>query len=305
MFRNALFFASLLSVFALTASACSGNDVKKAEKTAAQITMGTLPPQTPQLLAEEFEIYKKLHPEMDEASARKSFDTIQLMSAEHSDPFVASWAERRALAQRWLKARIEDVYAPETVTDEFAQSAIDAYAFKSGHPALVTASHILIRPDAISTPEQRKAALNAIRTQLLSKNNITDDDLREAAHKLTRYGYRSDMNANLTFPRHPMTSFMDEQLEYKPVVEPFAAAAFALSPDNRLSDVVESEFGYHLILFKSRTEEKKATLANDRDFIVSNIVAHGRQIAVRQILEETMQAGDIRVDEKRLAEIAK
>ncbi len=267
--------------------------------------MGILPPQTDALIAEEFAIFIHQNPGMGDAEAREAFETIQLMSAEKMDPFVAKWAERRALSQRWLKTQIEDVYAPSTVDDKFAQAAIDAYAFQSGHPALVTASHILIRPDKTSSAEQRKAALEAVRVQLAAKNQVTDDDLREAAHVLTRAGFRTDMNPDLTFPRHPMTSFMGERLNYQAVVEPFAAAAFALSQDNRLSGVVESEFGYHLILFKSRTEEKKASLQHDRDFIISNIVSHGRQLAVRQEIDRLMKSGDIKVDEERLANLAK
>ncbi len=286
------------------AAGCQNSETQTQESI-DKYRMGQLPPQSDALVAEEFSIYRKQHPEMDEAAARESFDIIQVMSAEHHDPFVAKWAERRALSQRWLKTQIEDVYAPSTVDDNFVQAAIDAYAFKSGHPALVTASHILIRPDKRSTPEQRKAALAEVRKQLLAKSTITDDDLREAAHMLTRAGFRTDMNPDLTFPRHPMTSFMGEQLNHQAVVEPFAKAAFELSQENRLSDVVESEFGYHIILYKSRTEEKKATLENDRDFMVSNIVSHGRQAAVRQIIAELMNQSNTQVDESRLAELAK
>ena len=303
MYRNRWILLTFVVISVLLAGCRETESQKNA--VAAKYGAGILPPQTDALLAEEYAIFRQQHPEMNEAEAREAFDTIQLMSAEKTDPFIAKWAERRALSQRWLKTQIEDVYAPSTVNDEFAQAAIDAYAFKSGHPALVTASHILIRPDMISSAEQRKAALEAVRVQLANKSLITDDDLREAAHELTRAGFRTDMNPDLTFPRHPMMSFMGEQLNYPAVVEPFAAAAFALNQDHRLSDVVESEFGYHLILFKSRTEEKKATLENDRDFIVSNIVSFGRQMAVRQEIERLMHAGDIKVDEERLANLAK
>ena len=294
----------IIGLVCVLAAGCQKTETKTQES-ADKYQMGQLPPQSDALIAEEFAIYRKQHPEMDEAAARESFDIIQLMSAEHHDPFVAKWAERRALSQRWLKTQIEDVYAPSTVDDRFVQAAIDAYAFKSGHPALVTASHILIRPDKLSTPEQRKSALEEVRKQLMTKSTITDVDLREAAHMLTRAGFRTDMNPDLTFPRYPMTSFMGEQLNHQAVVEPFAAAAFALSQENRLSDVVESEFGYHLILYKSRTEEKKATLENDREFMVSNIVSHGRQVAVRQTISELMSQCEVQVDESRLAELTK
>ncbi len=266
--------------------------------------MGVLPAQSPELIAQEWSIYRQNHPELSEEEARHQFDIIQTMSAEHYDAYTAAWAERRALANAWLKAEIEDVFHPDTVSPEMIQAAIDAYAFKSGHPALVTASHILIKPDKTTTPEMRKAALEAVRTQLLKEGDLSDDALRRQAQRLIRAGYRTDMNADLTFPRRAMTSFLGEQLSYQTVVEPFAKASFELSEANPLSPVTESEFGYHLILFKSRTEEKKADIKRDADFIRESTVQQGRKLASRQKIDALMQSNDIRVDETRLAQMA-
>ena len=266
--------------------------------------MGILPAQSPELIAQEWSIYRQNHPELSEEEARHQFDIIQTMSAEHYDAYTAAWAERRALANAWLKAEIEDVFHPDTVSPEMIQAAIDAYAFKSGHPALVTASHILIKPDKTTTPEMRKAALEAVRTQLLKEGDLSDDALRRQAQRLIRAGYRTDMNADLTFPRRAMTSFLGEQLSYQTVVEPFAKASFELSEANPLSPVTESEFGYHLILFKSRTEEKKADIKRDADFIRESTVQQGRKLASRQKIDALMQSNDIRVDETRLAQMA-
>ena len=267
--------------------------------------MGQLPPQSDSLIQQEFEIYRRKHPEMDEATARHQFDIIQKMSGQISDPERAAWAERKALARAWVKTNIEDVYAPETVDDDMVQQAIEAYAFKSGHPSLVTASHILIRPDSVTTPEERRQALENVRQNLLKLETIHDEDLRHEAIRLTHAGFRTDMNADLTFPKRPMVSFFGEQLSYQAVVEPFADAAFALSDQNPLSDITESEFGYHLILFKSRTEEKKASLPEDREFIVNSIIDAGRKMASRQKIEELMNQYEILFDEPRLKEIAK
>lgn len=284
-------------------TACQSDTESTVQQPKHHYTTGKLPEQTPQLIAAEWEIYRKKHPEMPEAEAKKQFDIIQTMSAQNYQADVAIWADRRALGNAWVKNRIHDVYHPDTVPNDMIQAAADAYAFSSGHPALVTVSHILIKPNQKTTAAQRKAALEAVRQDLLQNNTLTDEALSKAAIRLIRAGYRVDVNKDLKFPRHPMTSFMGEQLFYQNTVEPFADASFKLSPDNKLSPVTESEFGYHLILFKNKSEEKKADVQKDRDFLLSNIVSQGRKIATQQYLQELMHAKTIRVDELRLQEI--
>ena len=287
---------------AISLCACQNSEAPQPEAQSRYRT-GELPAQTPELLQAEFSAYRAQHPELDEASARDAFEEIQLLSSLYPDARTAIWADRRALARAWLKREVEDVYHPDTIDDAFIQSAIDAYAFKSGHPALVTASHILIRPDTVTTPEKRRQALEAIRSDLIQSQTYTNEALSAAAQRLTRAGFRVDMNPDLTFPRHAMKSFLGESLSYQAVVEPFADAAFKLSESSPLSPVVESEFGYHLILFRNRTEEKKAHLPQDRDFMVSRIVHQGRTLGFAQQLEEAMQAVPIRINQEKIGEL--
>lgn len=289
-------------VLSLLATSCFGEDEQVVRNKTDR--MGKLPATSQGLLDQEWQIYRSKHLDMEESEARKNFDIIQMMSAEKYDADTAAWAERRVLAESWLKNRIEDVYNPETVTDEMVAMAIDAYAFKSGHPALVTASHILLRNSDTTVPEERRRVLENIRNEMLNSGELSNETLFREAQRLKKAGFDVVVNDDMTFPRRPMEAFMGEQLPYQAVVEPFADAAFALSSENRLSHVVESEFGDHLILFIDRTEEKKADPIADRDFIVARIVMQGRIQATKQLLSELMQNSEIYVDEKRLQMMA-
>ena len=135
-------------VAALMISGCSGEEDVSTKEYVKSTRMGILPPQTQALLDEEWKLYRAKHADVDEQTARHDFEVIQAMSGVHFDSDAAIWAERRAYANAWVKEVIENPFSKETLTDDVIQMAIDAYAFDSGSPALVTASHILIKPDA-------------------------------------------------------------------------------------------------------------------------------------------------------------
>ena len=107
-------FSVIITAILLTACQ-TDTDRNKANDAQMQYETGMLAPQTSDLLAEEWKIYRAKHMDIDETTARRQFDIIQIMSAENHDPFVAAWAERRALANAWLKSEVEDVFAPHIV----------------------------------------------------------------------------------------------------------------------------------------------------------------------------------------------
>lgn len=255
-------------------------------------------------LKAEWEVFRSKNPDVPEAELQQSFAEIQALSRMAHEHYgsrakrVAHWADRRALGRAWLKHEIEETYHPRDVDDAFIQQALDAYAFESGSPSLVTASHVLVKPDKRTSAPQRREALAAVRRDILASGDFSDVALSRGALELMRAGYQVDMNANLSFPRQPIASFLGLHHAAMAVVEPFAEAAFALTAEAPLSDVVESEFGYHLILFKHRTPETKPSIEEMRDFMRQKIVERGRALGTQQALAELQSAAQIRVDEK-------
>lgn len=284
--------------------ACSDASDSSSENAEGKTTMGILPTQTPELLKSEFELYRSKHPELSESEAQYQFDVIQVMSKRVDDPDLAAWAERKALARAWLKKTVEEPFSIEKILelDNIVERAIDAYAYNTGHPALVTASHILVRPDKVTTAEQRREALEKSRQVLLKQETVTDEDLEREGVRLTHAGFRVDVNSDLTFPAKPIEPFFfdESSTSYRSVVQPFADAAFSLSAQKPLSEVTESEFGYHLVLFKSRTEEKKGDPVKDRDFVLNQIheSVHIRaaQQQIQGLYEEMARSGRILED---------
>ena len=259
--------------------------------------MGVLLPDTSEFLEQQWQAYWAKHRDIPQSEARRQFDIIQAMSADVYDERIAAWADRRALALAWLEHDVENVFSPDKVSDELIRQAIDAYAFKSGHPALMTVSHVLVRADGRSSEEARQEAVKTahafLMARLNARHNLGDEDLREVATLLMQAGFRVDMNPDLTFPRAPIEPFMGEMPLYRYVVEPFAEAAFGLSAEHPLSEPVRSEFGTHIILFKKFEPEKKASFADDYEFMRANIVQFGRKAGVDMYLAALMHNDEL------------
>ncbi|RJX40080.1 peptidylprolyl isomerase [Paenibacillus pinisoli] len=145
-----------------------------------------------------------------------------------------------------LSALIRKVLEPKTtVTDEDVKAYFDANLAKFGeHGEQVRASHILVK-----TKEEADAILAELKGGA---------DFAETAKAKSTDGSAAN-GGDLGF-------FTKEEM-----VEPFANAAFALEKD-ATSDVVQSEFGYHIIKKTDYREAAKANFDENKDLIRTKLV---------------------------------
>jgi peptidyl-prolyl cis-trans isomerase C len=78
----------------------------------------------------------------------------------------------------------------------------------------------------------------------------------------------------------------------KAMVEPFAAASFALKTDE-VSDVVETQFGYHIIKATGQKEASVVTLEQARDSIYAELKQEKVAKAREQLATELRQKAQI------------
>lgn len=141
-------------------------------------------------------------------------------------------------------------------------------------PEQVKASHILIKPDTSdpnADPNETKAKAKAKAHELLKKIQNADDDFATLA------------KVNSACP----SAARGGDLGLKPRgtwVKPFEEAAFKLKV-GQVSDVVETQFGYHIIKLTGRKEPTITMFEEARDGIINVLTRKKRDEITKEYIE--------------------
>jgi peptidyl-prolyl cis-trans isomerase C len=161
--------------------------------------------------------------------------------------YFASQLAVKKLLDKDLASKI--VVTPEEVK-AFYDSNPDA--FKT--PEMVRASHILVKVDKTASAEEKAKALEMIKA--IQKRIQSGEDFAKVAKEVSDCPSK-DNGGDLNF-------FQKGQM-----VPPFENAAFSMKP-GQTSDIVETEFGYHII----RLTDKKEAGTMSFDEVKSRIEQH-------------------------------
>lgn len=161
----------------------------------------------------------------------------------------------------------EEVLAADPVTDEEAQAYYDENESYFNTPEQKTASHILIK-DPDHTPEKLAEI-----EDILAKAKA-GEDFAELAKE-----YSEDTSAE---SGGDLGSFG----EVNNFVPEFSEAAWALQNVDDISDVVETEFGYHIIKLTGKTDASTTPLEDVRDSIVTYLEQERSGAAAEALKDE-------------------
>jgi peptidyl-prolyl cis-trans isomerase C len=184
---------------------------------------------------------------------------------------------RVILQQRLLERRspTELAVSPDEVAERYKRDADKVYT----KPKQVKASHILlpVKPDASA---EEKAAVMAKAKQLVDQAKAPGADFAALARENSTCPSRAQGGDLGYFPREGG------------MVEPFAAASFAMKVDE-ISDVVETQFGYHIIKVTGQKEASVVTLEQARDSIYTELKQEKVAKAREQLATELRQKAQI------------
>lgn len=168
---------------------------------------------------------------------RMKMSLEEFLATQAADPdFKQSILHMRLLEKKYDK---EMTVTAEAIKAHYEENLERDYT----EPARVQASHILIGTKGTMTEEEKTAARTRAE-MVLAEARQPEADFAALASQHSTDSSRARGGELGFFPR------------YRAMVEPFAAAAFALDT-GEISDIVETQYGYHII----KVTDKKAAVA--------------------------------------------
>jgi peptidyl-prolyl cis-trans isomerase C len=167
--------------------------------------------------------------------------------------------------------------AIEPVTQEEIQTFYDENPAYFETAEQVTASHILISTDSLTTDEEKADAL--ARTQAIREELIEGADFATMAQEKSE-GPSGPRGGDLgTFGRGQM-------------VGPFEEAAFALEP-GVISEIVETQFGYHIILVTDKQQADLAPIEDVSPSIEQFLSSQKQDVALSTYVDDLRDSAEV------------
>ncbi len=182
------------------------------------------------------------------------------------------------MLEKYVRARHPgDLAVDDAKIAEFYQANKTRRFMKD--PGEARASHILISTQNAKTDEE-KAAARKKAEEVLEAARKPDADFAALAAKHSDCPSKEKGGDLGGFPR------------YERMVEPFAAAAFALEP-GQISDIVETRFGYHIIKLAEKRMPQESSLEEVRDQIQAELEERAVQDRGRRLTQELKEKASI------------
>ncbi len=205
----------------------------------------------------------------------------------------ANALSRQELLSKWTEdATAENVSKRElhiNVTDEEVKKFYDDNPSKFEQPEMVRASHILLMTiDPKTRAELSKEVKEAKHKQIedLLKRARSGEDFAKLAREYSEDPGSKANGGELTFPHGQM-------------VPEFETAAFSLHT-NQVSDIVTTQYGYHIIKLSEKIPARKIELAKVADRVKENLVLQAIQKQFPPYYAEIKQGAGVQILDERL-----
>jgi peptidyl-prolyl cis-trans isomerase C len=196
--------------------------------------------------------------ELFEKNIQRAKTEAKLTDKEFNDKLAPQLLLQNLTREEWDKQQIDQTTVPVVLkrelkvsaSDEEAKKFYDENPSKFEQPEMVRASHVLIstRDNATNSElsEEKKKEKRKLAEDILKRARAGEDFAKLAKDYSDDPGSK-DKGGEYTFPRGQM-------------VPEFETAAFSLKT-NEVSDIVTTQFGYHIIKLSEKMPAKKMELA--------------------------------------------
>lgn len=203
----------------------------------------------------------------DEEVVNQQFEAVKQQRPDLATDRLKGLIQADFVIQKLLQ---QEVVSKVTVTDEETQEFYDGRKDQFNEPEQVQASHILVMVKSEATQEEKDAAREKIEAILAQVK--AGEDFAELAKEHSDCPSK-EKGGDLGF-------FAQGQM-----VKPFEDAAFALS-DGEISDVVETQYGYHLIKVTGRKSQRQIPFDEVKDQIEQSLLKQKTDTEVNNWITE-------------------
>ncbi len=236
------------------------------------------------------QVASKNHITADEALVNQQVEVAKQQRPDIAPEQLKQFIQANLIIQKLIQ---QEVVSKITISDEEAQQFYEGHKDQFTEPEQVRASHILVMVQSDATQEEKDAARKKIEDILLQVK--AGGDFAELAKKYSDCPSK-EMGGDLG-------SFGQGE-----VVKPFEDAAFALR-EGEISDIVETQFGYHIIKVTGKKPHRQIPYSEVHDQItqslfqqkanteVSNWIADLHAHAIIEILTPNLQGTETPLEE--------
>lgn len=235
--------------------------------------------------------------EQFEKSFQKFKADANVTDAEYEERLALQLRAQGLSREQWEKQRVDQMTVGFTLERELKISVSEAEArkFYDENPSrfeeaeMVRASHILLSTrDAGTGTDLPEAKKQEKRKQMegVLKRARAGEDFAKLAKEYSEDPGSKDKGGEYTFPRGQM-------------VPAFESAAFSLSP-NQISDIITTQFGYHIIKLSEKIPARKLEFAKVADELKESLKQQEIQKHLRDYLEKLKEEAGVEILDERL-----
>jgi len=173
----------------------------------------------------------------------------------------------------------KDVYSSVVISDQERKAEYEKNKERLNLPEQVKASHILIRFEEAAGDEDKASARTKIDD--LRKRAVSGEDFAELAKENSEDG-SAPQGGDLGYFRRGM------------MVPPFEAAAFSLDT-GKISDVVETQFGYHIIKVLDKQDARQLNYEEVEPDMSRFLIGQRRDAALKELVDSLKENAKIKM----------